>query len=128
MSVLKDLVKLADHLDRKGLHKESDLIDSLITKMAMGDPMDRDTHGGDKGDDPSEGIKDSDLIEYLDYDVVKNKNYSTAAKLIKDHLGADDSNWMEIYMVIDGQKLLELEGARDTVRADYLYDLQGSRY
>ena len=32
--MLKDLVKLANHLDSKGLQKEADVLDSLITKWA----------------------------------------------------------------------------------------------
>jgi hypothetical protein len=34
IEVIKDLVKVADSLDKKGLYKESDLIDSLILKLA----------------------------------------------------------------------------------------------
>lgn len=32
--IIKDLVKVADSLDRKGLYKESDMVDALIQKMA----------------------------------------------------------------------------------------------
>ena len=32
--MLKDLIKLADHLDRKGLAKEANYLDSLISKSA----------------------------------------------------------------------------------------------
>jgi len=32
--MLKDLVKLADHLDRKGLSKEADFLDSIIKKSS----------------------------------------------------------------------------------------------
>jgi hypothetical protein len=34
ISIVKDLVKVADSLDRKGLYKESDMVDSLIQKIA----------------------------------------------------------------------------------------------
>ena len=34
IEVIKDLVKVADSLDRKGLYKESDMVDALIQKMA----------------------------------------------------------------------------------------------
>lgn len=32
--MLKDLIKLADHLDRNGHYEETDLLDSIIEKMA----------------------------------------------------------------------------------------------
>lgn len=32
--MLRDLVKLADHLDRKGLSKEADFLDSIIKKSS----------------------------------------------------------------------------------------------
>ena len=31
-----ELIKLADHLDRKGLHKEADYIDTLVKKAQQG--------------------------------------------------------------------------------------------
>lgn len=36
--MLKELVKLANKLDEKGMHKESDLIDSIIQKIAIAPP------------------------------------------------------------------------------------------
>ena len=47
--IIKDLVKVADSLDRKGLYKESDMVDALIQKMAGGfgsDDADRDEGPG----------------------------------------------------------------------------------
>lgn len=35
--MLRDLVKLADHLDRKGLSKEADFLDGIIKKATMTD-------------------------------------------------------------------------------------------
>jgi hypothetical protein len=110
MKVLKDLVKLADHLDRKGLHKESDLVDSLITKMAMGDPMNRDTYGGDEGDDPSEGITDSDLIEFLMNEDVDERrgegDNSFVAELLSEKLV--DMKWRDLYNILSTEKLEEM--------------------
>ena len=40
--MLKELVKLADHLDRKGMRKEADYLDALIKKAYYGS-------GGDTG-------------------------------------------------------------------------------
>ena len=36
LKVLRELVKLADHLDRKGLRKEADHLDALIKKAYYG--------------------------------------------------------------------------------------------
>lgn len=47
LQVIKDLVKVADSLDRKGLHKESDMVDALINKMAMNGTGDFSPRGGD---------------------------------------------------------------------------------
>ena len=32
--MIKNLIKLADHLDKKGLHKEADYVDALLNKYA----------------------------------------------------------------------------------------------
>jgi len=112
MSVLKDLVKLADHLDRKGLHKESDVVDSLITKMA-GDPfapgrgMDRITLPGDEGDDPDEGGFDlEDLIEGIGVE-----GDSAALLMAFTHLSKEDEVkvWGQIVEIPEFAAALEKE-------------------
>lgn len=37
--MLKELIKIANHLDQKGLRKEADHLDFIIRKMAMGDEI-----------------------------------------------------------------------------------------
>ena len=40
--MIKELIKLADHLDSKGLHKEADYLDG-ITKKAQAKPVYKNT-------------------------------------------------------------------------------------
>lgn len=53
IQVIKDLVKVADSLDRKGLYKESDMVDALINKMASY------VLGGPEAGDPERGREQS---------------------------------------------------------------------
>lgn len=94
MGVLKDLVKLADHLDRKGLKKESDLVDSLITKVA-------------------EEVTDDVLIEFLKDDLEVNDKDSTLSILLEEI----DSK--ELLNIVDLKKLLNVFGVRKTVEEAY---------
>lgn len=57
--MIKELIKLAEHLDKKGLHKEADYVDWLI-KNAKLDPIgkeDKDVNNDGKEDGSDEYLK-----------------------------------------------------------------------
>jgi len=57
--MIKELIKLAEHLDKKGLHKEADYVDWLI-KNAKLDPV------GEEDDDiDNDGKKNTKTDKYL---------------------------------------------------------------
>ena len=66
--MIKQLTKLATHLDKKGHRKEADFLDSIITKMAEGSIeswLDRGiNYPGDIGN--TMGIEDEPLEEASD--------------------------------------------------------------
>lgn len=57
--MIKELIKLAEHLDKKGLHKEADYVDWLI-KNAKLDPV-----GEEDADIDNDGKKNTPSDKYL---------------------------------------------------------------
>ena len=57
--MIKELIKLAEHLDKKGLHKEADYVDWLI-KNAKLDPV-----GKEDADIDNDGKKNTPSDKYL---------------------------------------------------------------
>tara|TARA_A100001011_G_scaffold368690_1_gene423251 strand:+ start:446 stop:742 length:297 start_codon:yes stop_codon:yes gene_type:complete len=67
--MINDLIKLATHLDSKGLHKEADYVDSIVRKWAelVGDQHEIDADGDKK-------------ITEKDFEILREKGQKDSAK------------------------------------------------
>mgnify|MGYP003639751030 CR=1 FL=1 len=72
-----ELINLADHLDRKGMHKEADYIDTLV-KKAVGGPV------SEQAKKPTSWVEE---LTDLGYSVVKRGD---GTYLARGELGTDD--------------------------------------
>jgi uncharacterized protein YjgD (DUF1641 family) len=134
MSILKELVKLADHFDKKGLHKESDVVDAIITRMASRPTWGlepRDVLPGDEGDAPE--ASDEELAGFLVDDHRKWGEQSTLSSIID---GIEDLDLLMSVLdpeevvkalkskagakLIDYDKLLAMDGVAEMVQEELL--------
>jgi hypothetical protein len=118
ISIVKDLVKVADSLDRKGLYKESDMVDSLIQKIAgRFDIM----AGGDNPEEDDEGEpEDEQLIRFLE------DKPRVLAKIIAG-LSEDNMDSVLVDGKLDLSLLLEVDGVRDMV-TEKMLEIAESNY
>jgi len=96
MNILKDLLKLENQLDKKGLTKESKMLSLLIKKFAQ-----------------EQEITDDVLIQFLKDDLEVNAKDSTLSILLEEI----DSK--ELLNVVDLKKLINIFGVRETVEEAY---------
>lgn len=101
IEVIKDLVKVADSLDRKGLYKESDMVDALIQKMAGGVSL-RDFPG--RGDFSPSGHGDNEPLSEDEKEIIMKK----VKDLVELHLEDDPRDAMAMREALDSGALREL--------------------
>ena len=97
--IIKDLVKVANSLDQKGLYKESDMVDALIQKMAG----EFDYLKG-RGDFSPSGHGDNEPLSEDEKEIIMKK----VKDLVELHLEDDPRDAMAMREALDSGDLREL--------------------
>ena len=127
--MLKDLIKLASHLDRKGLLKEADALDGVIAKLAQARPATKksirdlssilfDVVNGIRS--ASHGQKLPTEFKFLsDFKVPMNSMFEEFCRNLSGDYTQAYTNWAEFANKSNGQYTPDISGMYSFIRNHY---------